>query len=98
DIRREQRFRLRKSLDSLRGLHDVIIIDTPPNLDFLMTTALVAADWFIIPVFPSGYDLSGLTTLTVTVEKVRSRYNPTLRLAGVLLGNYDRSASLDRQI
>jgi chromosome partitioning protein len=98
DIRSEHRLRLRKSLESLKGKFDMVLIDTPPNLDFLMTTALIAADWFIIPVFPSGYDLSGLTTLTVTVEKVRSRYNPTLRLAGVLLGNYDRSASLDRQI
>lgn len=98
DVRSEQRLRLRKSIDSLRNNFDLVLIDTPPNLDFLMTTALIAADWFIIPVFPSGYDLSGLTTLTRTVEKVRSRYNPTLRLAGVLLGNYDRSASLDREI
>jgi len=59
DIRKEQRFRLRDSLRSLKGVHDIIIIDTPPNLDFLMTTALVAADWFIIPVFPSGFDLQG---------------------------------------
>lgn len=98
DIRNEHRLRLRASLESLRGKHDVIIIDTAPALDFLMTTALVAADWFIIPVFPSGYDLSGLETLVRTVDKVRKRYNPKLRLAGVLLGNFDKSASLDREI
>lgn len=98
DIRSEHRLRLRRSLDSLRSGFDLVLIDTPPNLDFLMTTALIAADWFIIPVFPSGYDLSGLETLTRTVDKVRQRYNPTLRLAGVLLGNYDRSTSLDREI
>lgn len=33
-----------------------------------------------------------------TVSKVRERYNPGLRLAGVLLGNYDRTAILDRDI
>lgn len=98
DIRHEHKIRLKKSIDSLRGIHDVVLIDTPPNLDFLMTTALIAADWFVIPVFPSGYDLDGLTTLVRTVEKVRKRYNPKLRLAGVLLGNYDRSATLDRDI
>lgn len=98
DIRNEHKLRFKKSIDSLRGVHDVVLIDTPPNLDFLMTTALIAADWFVIPVFPSGYDLDGLTTLVRTVEKVRKRYNPKLRLAGVLLGNYDRSASLDRDI
>ena len=98
DIRREQRFRLRRSLDSLRGVHDVVIIDTPPNLDFLMTTALVAADWFIIPAFPSGFDLQGLEALTRSINKIRERFNPGLQLAGVLLGNFDKSSRLDAQI
>jgi chromosome partitioning protein len=98
DIANEQRQRLRESLKSLRGKRDIVIIDTPPDLDFEMTTALIASDWFVIPVFPSGYDLKGLETLVRTVEKVRKRYNPTLRLAGVLLGNYDRTAKLDKDI
>jgi len=98
EMRSEQRLRLRRSLDALRGKRDVVIIDTPPSLDFLMISALVAADWFIIPVFPSGYDLKGLELLMRTVAKVKERYNPGLRLAGVLLGNYDRTALLDRDI
>ena len=97
-MRSEQRLRLKKSLDALRGKRDVVVIDTPPSLDFLMVSTLVAADWFIIPVFPSGYDLKGLELLMRTVNKVRERYNPGLRLAGVLLGNYDRTALLDREI
>src|SRR5580704_3399238 len=97
-MRSEQRLRLKRSLDSLRGKRDVVVIDTPPSLDFLMVSTLVAADWFIIPVFPSGYDLRGLELLMKTVKKVRERFNPELRLAGVLLGNYDRTATLDKQI
>jgi chromosome partitioning protein len=98
EMRSEQRLRLKRSLDALRGKRDVVVIDTPPSLDFLMVSTLVAADWFIIPVFPSGYDLKGLELLMRTVSKVRERYNPGLRLAGVLLGNYDRTATLDRDI
>ena len=98
DLRSEHRQRLRQSLNSLQGYFDVVRIDTPPDLGFLMTTALVAADWFIIPVFPSGYDLKGLETLTRTVDKIRKRYNPKLRRAGVLLGNFDRNAKLDSDI
>jgi chromosome partitioning protein len=98
EMRTEQRLRLKRSLDALRGKRDVVVIDTPPSLDFLMVSTLVAADWFIIPVFPSGYDLRGLELLMRTVSKVRERYNPDLRLAGVLLGNYDRTATLDREI
>jgi chromosome partitioning protein len=98
DLRREHRMRLKKSIDSLRGHYDVVLIDTPPNLDLLMTSALIAADWYIVPAFPSGYDLKGLEVLTRTIDKVRKQYNPKLNLAGVLLGNYDRTTSLDRQV
>jgi chromosome partitioning protein len=98
DLKNEHRQRLRNSLDSLRGHHDVVIIDTPPELGFLMTSSLIAADWFIVPVFPSGYDLKGLETLTRTVEKVQKRYNPRLRLLGVLLGNFDARTKLDADV
>lgn len=98
EMRDEHRFRLKKSLDSLRGHHDLVILDTPPELGFLMTTGLIAADWYIIPVFPSAFDLKGLEKLSQTVEKIRKRYNPNLRLAGVLLGNFDKSTKLDGQV
>ena len=98
DLHHEHRMRLRTSVNSLRGVFDVVLIDTPPGLGFLMTSALIASDWFIIPVFPSGYDLKGIETLTKSVEKIRTRYNPDLRLAGVLLGNFDKNAKLDSDI
>jgi len=98
DIKNEHRHRLKQSLESLRGVRDVIIIDTPPDLGFLMTTALIASDFYVIPVFPSGYDLKGLETLWRTVDKVRERYNPRLALLGVLLGNFDARPKLDNDI
>lgn len=98
DLKVEHRQRLRKSLESLRGERDLIFIDTPPDLGFLMTTALLAADWFVIPVFPSGYDLKGLESLTRNVQKVQQRFNPKLHLLGVLLGNADSRAKLDFDI
>jgi chromosome partitioning protein len=98
DIKNEHRLRLKYSLDSLRGKFDFVIIDTPPELGFLMTTSLIAADWYIIPVFPSGYDLKGLETLTRTVNKVQRRLNPKLNLLGVLVGNFDPRAKLDNDV
>src|SRR6266568_3957477 len=41
DMKNEYRQRLKNSLDALRNLHDVVLIDTPPDLGFLMTTALI---------------------------------------------------------
>ncbi len=98
DIKSEHRSRLKLSLDSLRGHRDFVIIDTPPELGFLLTSALIASDWYIVPVFPGGYDLKGLETLWKNVEKARSRYNPGLKLLGVLLGKFDTRTKLDRDI
>jgi chromosome partitioning protein len=98
DIRNEQRSRLRDSIASLAGQIDVVLIDTPPDLGFIMTTAMVASDYFLIPVFPSGYDLKGLETLSGTADRIQKRLNPGLQLLGVVLGNMDGSARLDSDI
>jgi chromosome partitioning protein len=98
EIRAEQRGRLKESIASVAGHIDIVLIDTPPDLGFVMTTALIAADYYLIPVFPSGYDLKGLETLLGTAEKVQQRLNPELQLLGVVLGNIDGQARLDADI
>lgn len=98
DHRRDHRERLAKSLDALQGEVDFVVLDTPPELGFLLSTALRAADYFIIPVFPSEYDLNGLQRLIMSAKKIRERSNPKLRLLRVLVGNYDKSTVLDQQI
>ena len=90
--------RLKKSLASLRGKRDFIVIDTAPRLGFELTTALFAADWYLIPVFASRYDTDGLGRLTQTVTKIRQRVNRHLQLLGVLLGNFDARTNLHAQI
>lgn len=98
DMRAGHRQKLKNSLASLRDHHDIIVIDTPPALGFLLTSALIAADWYLIPVFASGFDLDGLTRLTGTVKKVRERTNPALSILGVVHGNFDTRTALDRGV
>lgn len=98
DRRVDHRDRLRKSLESLHDQCDFIIIDTPPDLGFLLSTALRAGDWFIIPVLPAEFELKGMQRLIETAKKVRSRSNPDLRLLRILVGAYDKSTVLDSEI
>lgn len=98
DLRGENRLRLKKSLAALLPTRDFIIIDTPPRLGFELTSALLAADWYIIPVFPSKYDVDGLSRLTATVQKVRQRGNSRLRLLAVVLGNYKANTVLHQDV
>lgn len=98
DIRAEDRLRLKKSLGTLASTRDFIVIDTPPKLEYEMTAALFAADWYLIPVFPGKYNVDGLAQLTANVQKIRQRGNPRLRLLGVVLGQYDSRTVLHRDI
>ena len=98
DRRVDHRDRLRKSLESLHDDCDFIIIDTPPDLGFLLSTALRAGDWFIIPVLPAEFELKGMQRLIETAKKVRARSNPELRLLRILVGAYDKSTVLDAEI
>ncbi|MCG3132804.1 MAG: Chromosome-partitioning ATPase Soj [Phycisphaerae bacterium] len=98
DLRSENRLRLKKSLAPLVAARDFIVIDTPPRLGFELTAALLAADWYIIPVFPSKYDVDGLSRLTATVQKVRQRGNAKLRLLAVILGNYKANTVLHQDV
>ena len=98
ELREEHRVRLKRSLESLRGHRRFVILDCPGDLGFEATTALIAADWYLIPVFPSGYDLQGLDALTTAISRVRERLNPKLRFLGVLFGRVDARTRLDSDI
>ena len=98
ELRDEHRQRLKRSLGSLRGQRNFVILDTPGDLGFQVTTALIAADYYLIPVFPSGYDLQGLDALTASIAKVREKLNPDLQFLGVLFGRVDGRTRLDSDI
>ena len=65
---------------------------------YLTTTTLVAANWYLIPVMPSGYDMKGLEQLISTTMKIRKKYNPGLNLLGVLLGDTNMRTVFHRSV
>ena len=77
-------YRLRDALDQVRGLFSWIIIDTPPGLGWLLTNALVAADYLVVPVETSAYGLDGLVQTELTLTRVKKRINRGLQILGIL--------------
>jgi chromosome partitioning protein len=91
-------FRLKDRVDAVRDRFAHIIVDCPPTLGLLTVNALVAATHLLIPIQSSYFALEGTDDLLETVEKVRSRANPSLQILGVLITMHDRRTSLARDI
>lgn len=83
---------LRRQLDALasKGRYDIVLLDCPPSLGLLTVSALVAVNELLVPVEAHVLALNGLAQLHKTVEVVRERLNPELRISGILLCRYTR--------
>jgi len=91
-------FRLKDRIDGLTEQYDFIIIDTPPTLGLITVNALVASDYLIVPIQPSYFALEGTDDLLDTVDKVRARPNPNLKVLGVLITLLDKRTTLAKDI
>lgn len=89
---------LRDALRPILERYDYIIIDTPPALGNTVINALTAADEAVIPVKADVFSLQGLAALSQTLEAVMSSTNSGLRIAGILLQQYNSRTVLSRQI
>jgi chromosome partitioning protein len=91
-------FRLKDKLEPLRKEFPQIVIDCPPTLGLLTVNALVAATHLLIPIQSSYFALEGTDDLLETIEKVRQRPNPALRILGVVITMHDKRTALARDI
>jgi chromosome partitioning protein len=91
-------FRLKDRLDVVADRYEFAVIDTPPALGLITVNALVAATHLLIPVQSSYFALEGTDDLLETVEKIRSRPNPNLKLLGAVITLHDKRTTLSRDV
>jgi len=87
-----------RRLGALEEGYDYVILDTPPSVGPLSLIALFAAGGVVVPLQTEYYALEGLAQLVRTLDEVRLRQNPRLRLLGILLTMFDRRTVLSRQV
>lgn len=85
---------LQRALASTPPDIELVLIDCPPSLGLLTLNALVAATSMLIPTQSEYFALEGLRHLMYTHQLIRSRLNPRLAIAGILMTQFDARTTL----
>ncbi|HEX8068703.1 MAG TPA: ParA family protein [Pyrinomonadaceae bacterium] len=89
--------RLRNQLQEHGGGYDLVFIDCPPQLGKLLTAALYATDYVLIPCAADAMGLQGLSDLAFTVQQVRKNVNSHLQTLGAVINLYKPSRNLSAE-
>jgi chromosome partitioning protein len=88
---------LAHSLTDVSG-YAYVFLDCPPSLGPLTVNALAAADRVLVPVQAEYYALEGLAEILRSIELVKTRLNPRLGVAGLLLTMVDGRTRLAQDV
>ena len=94
----DKEFIIRNAIAPIKDNYDYIIIDCPPSLSMLTINAMTTADSVLVPIQCEYYALEGLSQLIHTVELVKERLNPILKIEGVVFTMYDARTNLSLQV
>jgi len=95
--------RLTMIRDALRpvkesGAFDYIILDCPPSLGIVMTSALVSTDGVLIPIQAEFLAMDGLALITGSIDRIRAGVNPSLELNGIVFTMVNSVAKLTQDV
>lgn len=96
EVAREQI--LARVLKPILDDYDVVLIDCQPSLGLLTVNALTAAHGVLIPLETEYFALRGVALLIDTVDKVRDRLNPAIRVDGIVATMFDARTLHAREV
>ena len=85
-------------LEPLRQCYDYIIVDCGLKHELLTVNALAASDYCIIPVQAHFLASEGIPDVLELVKSVQTKFNPTLKIAGILLTMYQSRPQLCQSV
>ena len=94
----DRNYILSKEIDKVKDRYDYILIDCPPSLNSLTINSMTTADSVLVPIQCGFYALEGLSQLIYTIDLVKDRLNPNLKMDGVVFTMYDARTNLSLQV
>jgi len=76
---------LKRYIEAVSDHYDFILIDTPPTPSVWMTSALIASNYYIIPVKPDPISFTGIDLLKSVIEGRQETYGLNIKCIGVVL-------------
>ena len=89
---------LKNKLIAHKTNYDFVIMDTPPSLGILSLNALVASDFYLIPVQAEYLALEGLAHLVNNLRVITETVNKSLACLGVLITMVDPRLLHSKQV
>lgn len=88
-----QRNILLDSLKSIRPYYDIVLLDSPPDLDWMMVIALTACDFLFVPV---EADMKSIDALSLMEEACSQAATPTT-IDGIFFTKYESRLIVTKQ-
>lgn len=88
--------KLRSCLKDVDKDYDFVVIDTPPNFGLLLSAALIASNFVVIPVQAAPFALSGLGDLLTVIEDSR-QLNEKMEILGAVCTRYDARTKISKE-
>lgn len=85
--------RLEQALGPLAVNYNLVVLDLPPQFDFLHSAAFSMTHYIVIPTQPDRASINGFAKVLTTLLDARSTTNPHLELLAAVCGPVPKSAT-----
>lgn len=89
--------RLKNQIEEHCKEYDLVFIDCPPQLGKLLTSAMYASDYVLIPCAADAMGLQGLSDLAYTIQQIKKNVNSNLEILGAVVNLYKPQRNLSAE-
>ena len=91
-------WKLKEALDPIKNLYDLIVLDCGPSFNLSTTNALLASDFFVVPMEADFLGMEGINNLLNAVKLIKSNFGKVAEILGILITKCDVRNNFDKEV